>query len=180
MPNWCNNGLVLTHKDPAMIQRVVDSASKGILNEFIPCPQELVDTVSGFVGEGQAELEDKQRANLEKYGYTTWYEHNVNEWGTKWDVTADTCERVDENTVHLSFDSAWSPPISAYQKLEAMGFEVQAFYNESGMAYCGIYEDGSDECIEYGSATADTVREVVGERLDDYFAISESMEMWEE
>ena len=180
MPNWCNNGLVLTHKDPAMIQRVVDSASEGILTEFIPCPQELVDTVSGFVGEGQAELEAQQRANVEKYGYTTWYEHNVNEWGTKWDVTSDTCERVDENTVHLSFDSAWSPPIFAYAKFEAMGFEVQAFYNEGGMCYCGIYENGVDESVEYGSAKSDTVREVVGERLDNYFAISENMAMWEE
>jgi hypothetical protein len=166
-----------------MIERVVKSAKEGILNEFIPCPQDLLDTVSGFMGNGtpeQAALEAKQRSNVEKYGYTTWYEHNVNEWGTKWDITADTCERVDENTVHLSFDSAWSPPIGAYQKLEAMGFGVQAFYNEGGMAYCGIYEDGVDEYIEYGSAKSDTVREIVGERLDDYFAISENMAMWEE
>jgi len=134
MPNWCNNGLVLTHKDPAMIERVI-AGQKSLLQEFIPCPQELIDTVSGFVGEGQDLLEAKQRANVEKYGYTTWYEHNVNEWGTKWDVHADTCDRVDENTVHLSFDSAWSPPIGAYQKLEAMGFGVQAFYNEGGMCY---------------------------------------------
>lgn len=179
MPNWCNNGLVLTHKDPAMIERVI-AGQKSLLQEFIPCPQELIDTVSGFVGEGQDLLEAKQRANVEKYGYTTWYEHNVNEWGTKWDVHADTCERVDENTVHLSFDSAWSPPIGAYQKFEAMGFGVQAFYNEGGMCYCGIYENGVDECIEYGPATADTVREIIGERLDDYFAISENMAMWEE
>jgi hypothetical protein len=165
-----------------MIDRVVKSAKEGILNEFIPCPQDLIDTVSGFMGNGtpeQTALEAKQTANLAKYGYTTWYEHNVNEWGTKWDIIADTCERVDENTVHLSFDSAWSPPIDAYRKFEGQGFGVQAFYYEPGMAYCGIYEDGVDECIEYGGTTSETVREVIGERLDDYFAISENMAEWE-
>lgn len=182
MPNWCSNGLVLTHHNPKMIQRVVDKAATGLLGEFIPCPQELVDTVSGSYGEDdkQLALEAQQASNRAKYGFPTWYEWSIHHWGTKWDVTADTCERVDENTVHLSFDSAWAPPIDAFRTLETLGFNVQAFYNEPGMCYCGIYENGVDESIEYGSATADTVREVVGERLDNYFAISENMAMWEE
>jgi hypothetical protein len=179
MPNWCSNGLTLTHSDPAMIERVLKGRD-GLLQEFIPCPQELIDTVSGFVGEGQDLLEAQQRANVEKYGYTTWYEHNVSEWGTKWDVSADNIERVDDNTVTLSFESAWSPPIGAYARLEALGFTVEAFYYEPGMCFVGKYAEGYDDCYEYGGQTSDTVRDYIGEELDEYFGISENMSEWEE
>lgn len=179
MPNWCSNGLTLTHSDPTMIERVIKGKG-GLLQEFIPCPQDLIDTVSGFVGEGQELLEARQRANVEKYGYATWYDHNVNEWGTKWDVSADSIERVDENTVSLSFESAWSPPIGAYEKLMALGFEVEAFYYEPGMCFVGKWDNGDDTCIEYGEYTSATVREAIGEELDDYFGISENMAEWEE
>jgi hypothetical protein len=181
MPNWCNNGLVLTHKDPAMIDRVVKSANEGILNEFIPCPQELVDTVAGSMPQGpERDAHQAQMArNIEKFGHKDWYDWNIANWGTKWDISADTCDRVDANTVRLSFDSAWSPPLGAYAKLEGQGFKVQAFYYEPGMCFAGIYENGEDDYVEFASATSETVREVVGERLDDYFGISESMAEWE-
>jgi hypothetical protein len=177
MPNWCNNGLVLSHHNPAMIDRVI-AGQKNLLQEFIPCPQDLTDTVSGSMGKDtpeQAALEAQQAANIKQHGFPTWYEWSIHHWGTKWDIGADTCDRIDANTVRLSFDSAWSPPIEAYSTLETLGFNVQAFYYEPGMAYCGIYENGVDNCIEYGGATSETVRELVGERLDDYFCISEQM-----
>ena len=188
MPNWCNNGITLRHADPAMIERAAKALQAGqFLQEFIPCPQDLIATVSGSMGKDtpeQAALEAKQRANFEKYGYITWYEHNVNEWGTKWDVSADNAEIVDANTLTAGFDSAWAPPINAYEKLVEMGFEVEAFYYEPGMAFVGkFWGDANgvdDQCIEYGAATADTVRDIIGEELDDYFAISESMADWEE
>jgi hypothetical protein len=181
MPNWCNNGITLRHAGPAMIDRAAKALQAGqFLQEFIPCPQELIDTVSGFVGEGQDLLEAKQRANVEKYGYTTWYEHNVNEWGTKWDVNADNVEIEDANTVTAGFDSAWAPPIRAYEQLIEQGFDVVAFYHEPGMCFVGKWDNGSDDCYEYGGATADTVRDMIGEELDDYFGISESMADWEE
>lgn len=179
MPNWCSNGLTLTHSDPAMIDRVV-KGKEGLLQEFIPCPQELIDTVSGFVGEGQDALDAKQKANVEKYGYATWYDHNVNEWGTKWDVSADSIERLDDNTVQLSFDSAWAPPTGAYEKLMELGFGVKAYYYECGMCFVGKWEDGVDDYFEYGDETSDTIRALIGEELDDYFCLSESMAEWEE
>jgi hypothetical protein len=184
MPNWCANGITLRHADPAMIERAAKSLGEGkFLQEFIPCPQDLIDTVSGSMGKDtpeQAALEAKQAANVEKYGYTTWYEHNVNEWGTKWDVSADNAEIVDANTLTAGFDSAWAPPIRAYEQLMEQGFEIEAFYYEPGMAFVGKWVDGEDDCIEYGGATADTVRDMIGEELDDYFGISEGMVEWEE
>jgi len=179
MPNWCSNGLTLTHKDPAMIDRVI-KGKEGLLQEFIPCPQDLTDTVSGYVGDEQEALEAKQAANREKYGYATWYDHNVAEWGTKWDVSADSIERVDANTVQMSFDSAWAPPTNAYEKLMALGFEVEATYYEPGMAFCGRWDNGHDDYFEYGGMTADEIEATLPKELDEEYGISQAVSEWEQ
>jgi hypothetical protein len=167
-----------------MIERAATALQEGkFLQEFIPCPQDLIDTVSGFMGKDtpeQAALEAKQRSNVEKYGYGSWYDFNTANWGTKWDVNSDNVEIQDANTLTASFDSAWAPPINAYEKLMELGFEIEAFYYEPGMCFVGKWVDGEDDCIEYGGATADTVRDMIGEELDDYFGISEQMTDWEE
>lgn len=180
MPNWCSNGITLRHADPAMIDRVI-KGKEGLLMELLPTPKDLVDTVSGFMGEDkQAAHEAQQRANIEKYGYKDWYDWNINNWGTKWDFALENVERVDANTVTAAFDSAWAPPITAYEQLMDLGFEITAYYYEPGMAFVGKWEDGCDEYYEYGGESADTVREAIGADIDDYFGISEEMRQYEE
>ena len=181
MPNWCNNTVTISHTDPAMIERVREAFNKGaLLQEFIPCPQDLIDTVSGYVPEQEA-LEAKQATNREKYGYATWYEHNINEWGTKWDVGADGQPAIDNdtNTLVLNFDSAWAPPIQAYEKLFYMGFKILAYYYEPGMAFAGIFEDGQDEYYEYGGMNSDEIAEELPAELDECFCISEQVAEYE-
>jgi hypothetical protein len=184
MPNWCNNSVTLRHKDPAMIERVL-KGKDGLLMEFMPTPQELIDTVSGWMGEDkQAAHEAQQARNIEKYGFKDWYDWNVANWGTKWDVSLDSVERIDPNTVGASFESAWAPPVVAYERLCEMGFEIKAYYDEPGMCFCGVVtgneEFFDDDYREYSGESSETVREVIGEELDDYFAISENMAQWEE
>ena len=182
MPNWCSNGITLRHADPAMIDRVEHPSTDGILSEFMPTPQELMDTTAGSFGdpERQALLEAQQKANIAKYGYKDWYDWNIANWGIKWDIDLENVNRVDEYTVTAAFESAWSPPIEAYKKLEELGFEVEAFYNEPGIGFAGKYSNGVDECVEYAGANSNTVRELVGEELDDYFELSEMLAEWEE
>lgn len=170
MPNWCSNGITLRHADPAMIDRVLN-AKDGLLQEFIPCPQELTEAVANF---------ETNEDMVAKYGFSSWYDWSINNWGTKWDFALENVDRVDANTVTAAFDSAWSPPVTAYEKLLDLGFEITAYYYEPGMQYVGKWDNGDDECIEYGQFTADTVRDAIGEELDDYFAISENMAEWEE
>lgn len=179
MPNWCSNSITLRHADPAMIDRVMNS--KSLLMEFLPTPQELVDTVSGWMGEDkQAAHEAQQARNIEKYGFKDWYDWNINNWGTKWDFALDSKDQVDANTLTASFDSAWAPPIEAYDKLMALGFEIEAMYYEPGMCFVGKWDNGADQCYEYSKATADTVRDMIGAELDDYFGISDEMAQYEE
>lgn len=184
MPNWCANNIELRHKDPAMIQRAVEAFKQGkFCNEFIPVPQALMDTVSGRFGdpEEQRLLEEKTMHNLSTYGYANWYDFCVNEWGTKWDVgDAESVNTVDDTHMVAFFDSAWAPPIGLYEALLALDFDVEACYYEPGMAFVGKWYNGDDFCINYGEYNSDTVREAIGEELDDMFCISEDMSQWEE
>lgn len=190
MPNWCNNDITLKHKDPSMIERAHKAlASGGLLQEFFPCPQDLIDTVAGSMGHGtpeQAALEAKEQSNLKKYGYKNWYDWNIANWGTKWDVGGDDglVQKLDENTLQASFDSAWAPPTNAYEKLIELGFYVKAYYNEPGMCFCGVWEGDAesgfdDNYCEYSGETSKTIREAVGEELDDYFELSDMMAEYE-
>lgn len=154
MPNWCMNDVMLKHKDPAMIERAVKAYQQGkFLNEFIPMPQELLE------GEG-------------------WYGWAVSNWGTKWDIggSGEFIEQPDANTLLLKFDSAWAPPIEAYIALGLEGFEVEAYYNEPGMAFFGSYDtEYGESTIDYSSMTADQIRTEFPE-LDERFCVSDWLE----
>jgi len=183
MPNWCNNTVEITHEDPAMIERARKAFNDGaLLNEFIPVPASL-QIVAGCVGDPdeQKKLEEATAQNLVDHGYGNWYDFCVNEWGTKWDIGADGNPAVDKpGGLILGFDSAWSPPISAYEKLVDMGFSIRAYYYEPGMCYAGIWEDGNDDFYDYSGMTSEQVAEEFPEELDEMFCISESMAEWEE
>ena len=183
MPNWCGNTLILAHDDPAMITRAVEAFDRGeFLNEFIPVPPELQIT-AGSVSDPveQALLEEKTRANKEKYGYDNWYDFCIGEWGTKWDVEAydkvEYDDQHDKNGITFGFDSAWSPPIGVYEELVEQGYSVRAYYYEGGMAYCGKWEDGDDDYYEYDLSDVESI-ENIPEHIVDYGNLMEEHENW--
>jgi hypothetical protein len=185
MPNWCNNHVTLTHKDPAMIQRAYDALERGeFLNEFIPVPEDLKIT-SGFLGSGpeQEELERKTAENVKNHGYGNWYDFSCGEWGTKWDTGEQGNNDINPNDpcmLTAGFDTAWSPPVRAYEKLSELGFIVNAMYYESGMAYCGTWttEDGDEE-FNLEGMSADQVANELPVELDECFGISECIAEYE-
>jgi hypothetical protein len=178
------NRVELSHEDPAMIVRAKAAAERGeFLQEFIPCPQELKDTVSGFSSdpdEGKR-IKEQTELNLKTHGYANWYDFCVGEWGTKWDISAENgVEELGDGSIEFTFDSAWSPPIAAYDRLIEQGFTVRASYYEPGMCFCGIYVDGEDDYHHYSDMSADEVAEAIPSELDDEYGISDSMREWEE
>jgi hypothetical protein len=183
MPNWCENTVEIYHEDPAMLERARKGFNEGkLLNEFLPVPEDL-QIVAGFLGKDtpeQKELELKEQANIKKYGYANWYDWCIANWGTKWDVGGDGMEAQDiEGGLMLTFDSAWAPPISAYEKLVELGFRIRAMYYEPGMAFAGIWEDGSDDCYEYGGLNSEQIADTLPVELDEAFGISEAAAEWE-
>ena len=129
MPNWCMNNITIEHDDPAMVDRFERAYnSSKTCEEFLPMPEDTGDD---------------------------WYNWNVNNWGTKWDIGAQReqyglkATRVG-NQISAGFDSAWSPPVGLYEKLVELGYNVRATYWEPGMAFCGIWDNGYDNYIDYG------------------------------
>jgi hypothetical protein len=165
-----------------MIERVRTAFNgEGLLQEFIPVPEDLRNIVAGSVPvEQEAEHKLKEEFNRITYGYTNWYDFCVNEWGTKWEIGADGNPAQDiPGGLMLGFDSAWSPPIAAYEKLVAMGFRITAMYYEPGMAFAGVWDNGDDDYYEYGSMDSKEIAETLPTELDEAFGISESAAEWE-
>lgn len=183
MPNWCNNTVEISHEDPAMIERARKAFNEGaLLMEFIPTPKELIDTVAGFPGEDLREAHEAQeKANIEKYGYRNWYDWNVANWGTKWDIGADGQPAIVQspNSLTLNFDSAWAPPVNAYEQLKDMGFTILAYYYEPGMGFAGKWDDGYDDYYELGGMNSDDIADTIPDDLDECFCISENVAEWE-
>jgi hypothetical protein len=182
MPNWCNNSVEIYHEDPAMIERVRKAFNDGaLLNEFIPIPDSL-KIVAGSVGDPdeQKKLEEDTERNRQVHGYGNWYDFCVNEWGTKWDIGADGNPAQDfPGGLTLGFESAWSPPVAAYEKLTEQGFRIRAMYFEPGMAFAGVWDNGVDDYYEYGGLDSKGIAETLPVELDEAFGISESAAEWE-
>jgi len=189
MPNWCSNTLEISHEDKKMMKRVVKGYNKsGLLREFIPVPKELIDTVAGNLGSPdsyeQKLLSYREKLNIEHFGYKNWYDFCVAEWGTKWDIGCRdgydklTLKDIKNNTIKIGFDSAWSPPTDAYEKLCDMGFKIKAMYYEGGCAFCGIWENDRDESYDI-SGNSEWVKKNIPREIDEEFAISMNMAEWE-
>lgn len=162
MPNWCINTVHLSHPRVEMINRAEAAFLKGgLLNEFIPVPEELNNPQAHTYGGPNAAEYDKVRKKLfEKYGYNSALDFCVDKWGTKWDVgSQDDVTRKGPRSLVLQFDSAWAPPIEAYKRLRKQGFKIRAYYNEPGMGFVGRWHDGKDASWDY-TFTAEGLEDV--------------------
>lgn len=145
MPNWCNGNFTVSHEDPNMITKFVAAFSEGKLFEtFIPFPGEW------------------------DYG---WCSEN---WGTKWDANCiDISEEADGLSAYGFMETAWGPPIAAFEALEELGFKIDCTYHEPGLAFAGRYCDGEDNCYEYDFSHPDwrdgIDDEDVAEMLDEEY-----------
>lgn len=157
MPNWCSNTIVVGGEAADISEfNTWLGDGKNLLFKIKPIPQKLVDTVAGFHGdpEKQAELEKQEQSNLEQFGYRNWYDWNIGNWGTKWDIDAeiDDSNNTDDQVI-FSFESAWSPPQKAIailaEKFNKLSFRHS--YLEEGVGFVGYdeYDTGGLTNSEY-------------------------------
>lgn len=148
MPNWCNNTLSIQGPTDTLkpLWEEANREGSGLLNAMKPMPAELEGTTSPAPKEGTPQpLVD---------GFNNWYDWRVQNWGTKWDVDTEGLEFTDNGDGTASivgwFDSAWAPPIEAYNTfLDDMdNCTLESFYEEGGMDFAGHYDNGSDDYIE--------------------------------
>jgi hypothetical protein len=186
MPNWCSNSITISGSTET-IKTLWDDAQAnwknndyGLLDAMVPMPTALKGTTSPAPLDGSQPAVD---------GYDNWYDWCVANWGTKWDVSDEGLEYVDNgdgtSSITGYMDTAWAPPIEAYNKfLDDMdGCSIEATYHEPGMDFLGEYVDGDDNFYDgvtqlvEGGAMADD--ETLARLVEDY-AIEEDMEMWAE
>ena len=179
MPNWCNNSITISGSTDTIKQLwddAHDGEDFGLLNAMVPMPTELEDTTKGTDGDA-----------------VNWYDWRVSNWGTKWDVSDEGLEYVDnkDGTSHITgwFDSAWAPPIEAYNTfLDDMdGCSIEATYEEGGMDFAGIYSDGDDQYMEglaewceavvKGTCALEDTPELF-QKLEDEFELIENRREW--
>jgi hypothetical protein len=155
-----------------MMAKFKNGLKNGLMNEFIPIPTELAETTAQFGANVQEKL------NIEKYGFASWYDFSIANWGTKWDV--DNVQFSEDNgVIHASYDTAWSPPMEFYDHLVNEGFSVKVMYYEPGMCFCGVYQDGNDDTYDLSNMDSDEVMDTIPTELDEAFAISEQMADYE-
>ena len=197
MPNWCNNNISITGPNSVIdkIEKIVkeeentDLSSKekgetpGLLQFMAPMPKELDGTTA------PSSSAKKPQPMVE--GFDNWYDWRVENWGTKWELCEfygvdrqyHSEQNEGESTITFGFDSAWSPPINAYEQFlrDNEDCSLKAWYYEGGCDFMGEWDNGQDDCYapsDYKS-TDDFWQDGVGSTLDDYFGITESMAEYE-
>ena len=164
MPNWCNNSFTITGcvesiKDLWDTAQTADDGKFGLLNAIAP------------IGEWD-------------------YGKAVDTWGTKWDVSDEGLEYIDngDGTAMITgwFDSAWAPPIGAYEQLAA-DFDscvIECSYHEPGMDFAGFWssEAGDEYCenITEQCALPEDEQSDLFKRLDEEYALQENFEAMKE
>ena len=171
MPNWCNNTITLTgpkEKITAIYNKAKED--NALLQQLKPMPAELEDTTKGSNGDA-----------------FNWYDWRVENWGTKWDVDVeDNLELSDDGTTITGwFDSAWAPPIHAYEYFltDNEDCSISSCYYEGGMDFAGKWEDFADMEVTPSEFTADEMEDsnsgLIYE-LNENFAFSEMVREYEE
>lgn len=142
-PNWCENNLTIKG-DKKTLDKFIQAAKRKntdlSLQKLVPMPKELENTKA-----------DHQHVNqdlIDKYGADNWYDWQVKNWGTKWDIEATLLKDLYNNSnipiklkdkIFYEFDSAWAPPIDAFitisKKFPTLDFSLR--YDEPNMGFKG-------------------------------------------
>ena len=121
MPNWCENNLSIYGKQEDM-KKLMEVITIGedeysLLEKLYPTPDEL------NIGDVQINADEQQIANLEKFGYKSWYDWRIDKWGTKWpesslSIGQEYTENQDGTSViAFNFETAWAPPTEAFNEI---------------------------------------------------------------
>ena len=138
MPNWIYNKCTIYHSDinkiNAIYSKLKNKEVLKLFNTIRPRPQD-------------------QDSN--------WYEWNTDMWGTKWDAhDINEWELLDDNTLYITFNTAWCPPIKLYDYMLNEKYSVNASFEEEckGPLY-GTWSDGIFTELEHNENDMDCYNE---------------------
>lgn len=181
MPNWCYNSLSISG-DETLIADVKRKLNKPFVQTHDSWNKttgnmELVQTQysnpvfafhniynhtqDGISDEEYLKQPDHKQPLEEALMFkgNTWYDWNVRNWGTKWDVAIHDEDKYPDTQLQdegkdflsYSFNTAWSPPLEAISKLSAqypdLDFEL-SYEEETGWGGCVQFEAGNANELE--------------------------------
>jgi hypothetical protein len=124
MPNWCECTLKIKSNDITILNNFINENNAGDINlsfnNLVPIPEE-------------------EEAN--------WYQWNISNWGTKWDLNNETIldTNIDNKEYKYFFSTAWGPPLKWLSTVSSIytdiNFDLE--YCEPGMNFAGkiIYKN---------------------------------------
>jgi len=152
MPNWVYNGLTI-EGNPDSVKKLMTQMNKPFVKlhdnwntethqmevkqTTYPNPVFAFHNIYNHTQAGITDLEylaqpshDKTMKDWFKFDGNDWYNFNVREWGTKWDVAVHSEDKYpdtymedtangENHVVHYNFNTAWSRPMPALIKLSA-------------------------------------------------------------
>ena len=152
MPNWCYNRIRIDADSDQVeqlkeIHDIFDNHTDPF-NQILPVPDfKNIPNEKGELPKLEQMKNPKGEVMWETYNFPDgknddrWYHWNIQNWGTKWDITADSVEieLEDSEMLEVSFDTAWSPPEPICKRLREMfpKSTFSWFYDEPGMEFAG-------------------------------------------
>lgn len=193
MPNWCCNVLNVSGPEAEMIKFADKFENKMFsLNAHHPLPKQLEGVHEGYTtidgkevtrwrSEDGVDVPMDVENLLKETGHSGWYSWCCANWGTKWDVRGDDIEVVlnsqeGESSMHITFDTAWSPPVEWVEKVSADYPELlfELCYAEGGMGFWGVVEYKAGDVLSQGEHTG------MGTWVDDEYVNSPAFEQFME
>ena len=150
MPNWCNNRVTVFSDDTESVKKIKEifESKDSVFGKIIQEPDwkrlpnekgEFPKVKQHFGKDGQLMFETHEFPDGKNDD--RWYHWNISNWGTKWDITADSVDvgYEDSEQLELTFDTAWSPPEPICARLREMfpDLSFSWFYDEPGMEFAG-------------------------------------------
>lgn len=141
MPNWVINQLKVSGKGAdKILQKYIDSEKEYFdFNKVIPMPKELSETE-----ESSSTPKEVFERNKRKYGYASWYDWAIDNWGTKWNAHD---AYIVANGDEVWFQTAWSAALPIVEKLSEnhpeLEFEIK--YADEDIGYntgLVVYKNG--------------------------------------
>lgn len=182
MPNYVKNRIVIHNISK---QRVIEFQKKYFnkYDEFdfqkvTRMPKQLMETE-----ESTRTPKEVYEQNKAKYGYRSWYDWAIDNWGTKWN--AGECDSFYNNKdLIITFETAWSAPEPIIKKIiksnkdltievtyadEDIGSNTGYIKGENGKVVENIeYENGSKIAYETYIELWDDEQLVYNEEKDNY------------
>tara|TARA_R110001592_G_scaffold151176_9_gene377472 strand:- start:5880 stop:6461 length:582 start_codon:yes stop_codon:yes gene_type:complete len=161
MPNWCHTDIIIrgTAKDIKWVSDLIQKHndrkedSMGFFETIIPSPNwDKTPNEDGElpVPDPARDADGNITFMFSKFPATgrnddRWYDWNINNWGTKWEVSEIEVTDSSDTELYVYFDTAWSPVIPIFDKLVERGLDVEAEFKDEGWNFAGKYDNGEVE-----------------------------------